>query len=97
MFTSNTKSLSEPKKAALLPPFFGLVAIFFPALSVMFLVKQPVAVTATVYSAFIAVMAIFAAAVFRKKQRRGAALVALLTCLVFTGLFVTYACIAYKL
>lgn len=96
MHTPECEKLSEPKKEALLPPLFGLVVVFFSALSVMFLFKQPITVTAAVYSGFISVMAVFAAAIFQKKQRRGAALVALLMCIVFTGLFVTYAYLAYK-
>ena len=97
MLTSNTERLSDPQKEALLPPLFGLVAIFFPAISVLFLVKQLIPVTAAVYSAFIAVMAIFAAVIFKKKQRRGAAYAALLTCVVSTGSFVVYLYLALKL
>lgn len=96
MFTSNSAGPAEPQKRALLPAAFALLAII-PSVALAFLIKQPKEVIAAVYSAYIAMMAVFAAAAFEKKKKRGAAIAALATCIVFAGLFVVYAYLAHRM
>ena len=94
MFTSNSARPAEPEKQALLPAVLALSAII-PAVALGFLIKQPKEVIAAVYSAYVAMMAVLVAAAFEKKKKRGAAIAALVTCIVFTSLFVVYAYVAY--
>jgi len=96
MFTSNGARPAEPPKQTLLPMAFALLAIV-PAVALPFLIKQPKEVIVAVYSAYVAMLAIVAAAAFGKRKKRGAAIAALVTCIVFTGLFVVYAYIAYRM
>ena len=85
----------EEKKRALLPAVFLPLAIV-PAIVMPLLGKQPKEMTAAVFSVYIALMAVFVAALAKKKGRHGFAIGAILTCVVFTGLFVTYAFLAFN-
>jgi hypothetical protein len=85
----------EQKNKALLPAVFLPLAIV-PAFILPLLGKQPKEMTAAVFCVYIALMAVFVAALAKKKGRQGFAIGALLTCVVFTGLFVTYAFLAFS-
>ncbi len=95
MFTSDNTPPAEPRKQAWLPLAFALPAII-PVVALAYLIRQPKEVVAAVYSAYVAAMAVLAGAVFERKKKRGAAIAALVTCLVFASLFVVYAYMAYK-
>ncbi len=94
MFKSNTSEPAAAKIDGWSPAIVALSAIV-PILAIVFLSKQPKEVTATVYSAYIAIMAVPAAVIARKKGKRAMAIIALFTCVVFSVLFVTYAYIAF--
>jgi len=84
----------EEKTKSLLPVFIPLAIA--PALVIPLLGKQPKEMTAAVFSVYVASMAVFVAAIARKKGRRNLAVVALITCVVFTALFVTYAYLSFS-
>ena len=85
----------EEKKRALLPAVFLPLAIV-PAVVMPLLGKQPKEMTAAVFSVYIALMAVFVAALAKKKGRHSLAIGALVVCVVFTALFVIYAYLAFS-
>ena len=89
MRTSYKSASAEPKRSILPVPFAFLpIAIVF---AIPFLARQPKDVSAAVYSAYVALLALAAGAMFAKRSRRGMAIGATLVCVAFTGLFVFYA------
>ncbi len=67
-----------------------------PVLIIPLLGKQPKEMMAAVFSVYFALAAVFVAGIAKKKGRRGFAIGALLTCVVFTALFVTSAYLAFN-
>jgi fucose permease len=95
MFKSDTGDLARRKIDGWGPLLIALSAIV-PVLATTVLIKQSKEVTATIYSAYLAIVSVLAAGVAEKKGKRSAMTLALFTCTVCAALLVTYACIAFK-
>ena len=95
MFKSTTFTSSEQKVKSWVPSLFGLSAIV-PIIGISFLAKQPKEVTVTIYSAYLAVLAVSLAVVSKKNGKRRLATIAFTACIVFTAMFTVYAYLAFK-
>jgi hypothetical protein len=91
MLASRKSESAEPRRPILPAPIAFLPVVF----AIPFLAHQPKEVSAAVYSAYVALLALVAGSVFVKRGRRGMAIGAALACAAFTGLFVFYANSAY--
>jgi len=94
MHPSNQKLESTTQRRDLLPASF----VFF-AIAILFIIpllaRQPKEVSAAVYSAWGAIMALVATAAFERKGRRGAAVASALVCTLFVSLFAVYLYLAF--
>ena len=95
MFKSTLFFRSDPGLKTWAPSLMVLSAII-PIIAMVFLGKQPKEVTATIYSAYLGILALPIAVVSKKKGRRSLAIIAFAMCIMFTGLFVIYAYLAFN-
>jgi len=86
---------SGPSPYSWVPSLIALSPIV-PIVAMSFLGKQPKEVTATIYSAYIAILFGFAAVFAKKKGKRSFAMIASATCMAFTAVFLLYVYLALQ-
>ena len=91
MFKFATSTPAEQNPAARI----AAIALLLGILPVIAASTQPKEVTATIFSGYLAIMATGAAVIAKRKGKRALAIIAVSTSIVFSGLFATYAYIAF--
>ena len=95
MFKTRFFARSGPSPNSWVPSLIALSPIV-PIVAMSLLGKQPKEVTATIYSAYIAILFGFAAVFAKKKGKRSFVMIASATCMVFTAVFLFYVYLAVK-